>query len=70
MTDTGIGMDAETKEKIFELFFSSKGSEGTGLGLYITKHIVEQHDGSISVDSGLGKGSRFLVKIPKSPSDS
>jgi signal transduction histidine kinase len=70
VSDNGIGMDAETKEMIFELFYSSKGSEGTGLGLYISNHIVQQHGGSITVDSHPGRGSRFLVKIPKNPPES
>ena len=44
--DDGIGMDRETRENVFTLFFSSKGKKGTGLGLFITKKIVQQHDGT------------------------
>jgi signal transduction histidine kinase len=54
--DTGPGMDAETKDKIFDLFFSSKGTKGTGFGLFITQNIVKQHRGSIKVHSVKGKG--------------
>jgi len=63
--DNGIGMDRETMEKVFTLFYSSKGREGTGLGLFISNQIIEQHGGSIKVDSTPGKGSQFIVRMPK-----
>jgi len=63
--DNGIGMDQETREKIFTLFFSSKGTEGTGLGLFIANNIAHAHGGTITVESEIDKGTRFLVKIPK-----
>ena len=63
--DDGIGMDPATRENIFTLFFSSKGKKGTGLGLFITKKIVQQHGGTISVDSEKGKGTRIEIRIPK-----
>jgi len=62
--DDGIGMDRETREKIFSLFFSSKGIKGTGLGLFISNKIVEKHGGIIDVDSEPGEGTRFRVRIP------
>ena len=62
--DNGIGMDRETREKIFSLFFSSKGIKGTGLGLFIANKIVDRHGGTIEVDSEPGRGSRFLVRLP------
>ncbi len=62
--DNGIGMDRETREKVFSLFFSSKGMEGTGLGLFIANKIATKHMGKISVESTSGKGSRFLIRIP------
>jgi signal transduction histidine kinase/FixJ family two-component response regulator len=65
VTDNGIGMDKETREKMFTLFYSSKGREGTGLGLFISNQIIEQHEGSIQVDSTPGEGSRFIVRMPK-----
>ncbi len=52
--DNGIGMDRETREKIFSLFFSSKGLKGTGLGLFIANKIVDKHGGSIEVESEPG----------------
>ncbi len=63
--DNGIGMDNETKEKIFTLFFSSKGDKGTGLGLFISNNIIKQHGGEIKVQSTLWQGSKFSIKIPK-----
>ena len=49
--DNGIGMDRETREKLFSMFFSSKGMEGTGLGLFIANKIAVKHMGKISVES-------------------
>jgi len=62
--DNGIGMDRETREKAFSLFFSSKGLKGTGLGLFISNKIVDKHGGSIAVESEPGKGTKFLVRLP------
>jgi signal transduction histidine kinase len=63
--DNGVGMDAETREKMFTLFFSSKGHQGTGLGLFISHRIIQQHGGTIEVDSTPGQGTRMSVRIPK-----
>ncbi|MFH1139749.1 MAG: response regulator [Pseudomonadota bacterium] len=65
ITDNGLGMDPKTKGEIFNLFFSGKGPAGTGLGLFITKRIVQQHGGTVEVESTLGKGTSFIVKIPE-----
>jgi signal transduction histidine kinase len=65
IADNGIGMDATTRDRLFRLFFSTKGRQGTGLGLYIANHIVGQHDGTIAVTSATGQGSVFTVTIPK-----
>lgn len=62
--DNGIGMDRETREKIFSLFFTSKGIKGTGLGLFIANKIVGKHGGRIDVSSEPQRGSRFLVRFP------
>jgi signal transduction histidine kinase/FixJ family two-component response regulator len=64
ITDNGIGMDRETRENLFTLFFSSKGNKGTGLGLFIAKKIIEQHGGTIAVDAKPGVGSRFKIVLP------
>ena len=63
IADQGNGMDQTTLERMFEPFFSTK-KRGTGLGLAIVKQIVEQHDGTISVDSSLGKGTTFRIDLP------
>jgi signal transduction histidine kinase len=63
--DTGVGMDLETQSKLFTLFFSSKGRQGTGLGLFIANKIIEQHGGSITVSSAPGRGSRFTISLPR-----
>jgi PAS domain S-box-containing protein len=63
--DNGIGMDRETRENLFTLFFSSKGNKGTGLGLFIADKIIDQHGGKITVESGPGRGSTFIIRIPE-----
>ncbi len=65
ISDNGIGMTSDVREKLFTLFFSSKGNKGTGLGLFISHNIVAQHGGSIAVSSAPGHGSQFVIKIPK-----
>jgi signal transduction histidine kinase len=67
ISDNGIGMDQETREKAFSLFFSSKGSEGTGLGLFIANKIAQKHGGKIVLESKLGEGSSFTIIFPKNP---
>lgn len=66
--DTGIGMSEETKAHIFDKFYqgdTSRKSQGNGLGLAICKEIVKKCNGEISVESNLGTGSSFLVKLNK-----
>ena len=65
--DNGIGMNRETRESLFTLFFSSKGNKGTGLGLFIANKIITQHGGKIKVSSRPNRGSSFSVTIPISP---
>jgi signal transduction histidine kinase len=63
--DTGTGIPKENLVKIFEPFFSTKTpGQGTGLGLYVSRQIVEKLGGSIDVHSRVGQGSRFVVEIP------
>jgi signal transduction histidine kinase len=61
--DQGVGMDEQTRSRIFEPFYTTK-KRGTGLGLAIVKQIVEQHGGTISVESEQDKGTRFTVDLP------
>ncbi len=63
--DNGCGMDAKTASRIFDPFFTTKEEGlGTGLGLYISKNLLESVGGSISVDSEIGRGATFRVVIP------
>ena len=64
VTDNGCGMDEETKSKVFHIFFSTKGSRGTGLGLMIAKKIVDEHEGVIDLSSEKGSGTVFMVRLP------
>jgi signal transduction histidine kinase len=58
-------MDEETRDKIFQSFFSTKGARGTGLGLMITKNILEAQGGIIRFESEPGKGSKFIIGLPE-----
>ncbi len=68
VADTGIGISKEDLPFIFNDFYTGKDGQkiekSTGLGLAITKRIVEAHNGSISVESELGKGSTFTIHLP------
>ena len=69
ISDTGCGMSKEGQAHIFNKFYridrtESKGQEGTGIGLALVKGIIEQHGGTITVESTLGKGSTFIVTLP------
>jgi signal transduction histidine kinase len=61
--DTGSGIPENVKDKIFDVFFSTK-KEGSGLGLAVTRRIVEQHGGTITFQSEPGKGTNFTIRIP------
>jgi len=63
--DTGAGIAPEVAGKIFDPFFTTKPvGEGTGLGLTISHRIVEEHGGSIDVESAPGKGTAFVITLP------
>jgi CheY-like chemotaxis protein/TusA-related sulfurtransferase len=66
ITDTGSGMDAVTREKVFDPFYSTKGELGTGLGLSQVYGFVERSGGTIKLYSELGHGSRFILYFPRS----
>ena len=59
--DNGSGMGEQTRKKIFREFFSTKGTEGTGLGLAVVSKIVKEHKGKIDVESTPGKGTLFRI---------
>jgi len=62
--DNGPGISAEKVEEIFKPFVSTKGSRGTGLGLPVSRKIIREHGGDISVQSVLEKGSKFAIRLP------
>ena len=74
ISDTGVGIPPERLRLIFEPFYTTKepdanGHGGTGLGLSVCRQIIEQHHGRIRVESLVGKGSTFMVKLPTHAED-
>jgi signal transduction histidine kinase len=66
--DTGTGISSDNLKRVFDPFFTTKDvGEGTGLGLSISYGIVEQHGGTIEVESTIDVGSTFVVKLPVAP---
>ena len=65
ISDNGPGMDADTQEKLFDLFYSSKGSQGTGLGLFLAHKAISQHGGEIQVTSEPNQGTAFKIRLPR-----
>jgi signal transduction histidine kinase len=63
LKDNGCGMDRNTREHIFDPFFSTK-TDGTGLGLAVVKAVIESHQGRIAVFSRPGRGCRFRIFLP------
>jgi signal transduction histidine kinase len=62
--DSGQGMPGDVREKIFDPFFSTK-SGGTGLGLAVSRQIVQAHGGSIACESAEGGGTTFTIRLPR-----
>ncbi len=67
VSDTGFGMDPETVNRIFDPFFSTKGDQGSGLGLSVTYAIVQRHGGRFEVDSARNQGTCIRVYLEESP---
>ncbi len=65
ISDSGPGINDEIRQRIFEPFFTTK-PDGTGLGLAVTKKIIEAHGGSLSVESAAGSGTTMMVQLPLS----
>lgn len=64
LSDTGCGISKENLSKIFDPFYSTKGQKGTGLGLAVIWGIIDNHNGTISVESQLTKGTTFIIRLP------
>jgi signal transduction histidine kinase len=62
--DTGVGINEAARRRLFEPFFTTKGERGNGLGLSVSFGIVRRHGGEITVDSQVGRGSTFTVRLP------
>lgn len=67
VTDNGMGMTDEVKARLFTSFFSTKGNQGTGLGLLVTRKLVEEHGGAIDVSSEPGRGTTVTLRLPCRP---
>ena len=63
VTDTGVGIPEETLGKIFDPLFTTK-AKGIGLGLAVCKSVIDRHQGHIEVESEVGKGTTFTIKLP------
>lgn len=62
--DNGIGIPADQQERVFQIFNSTKGERGSGLGLAVSQKILHEHSGNIRLESEVGKGSTFTLEIP------
>jgi len=62
--DNGMGISAQNRQRLYEPFYSTKGLKGTGLGLVVTRKIVEEHEGRIDVQSKPGEGTTFTITLP------
>ena len=62
--DTGPGIKPEHINKLFQVYFSTKGSAGTGMGLFLAQEVIKAHGGTIDIKSEYGKGTLFLVRLP------
>ncbi|MBU1712032.1 MAG: PAS domain S-box protein [Proteobacteria bacterium] len=65
ISDNGPGMDEDQSHQIFKLFYSSKGTKGTGIGLFVTRKVISEHGGSITVETKPGNGARFVITLPR-----
>jgi len=64
LSDNGCGIPKENLRKLFDIFYTTKGSQGTGVGLSMAYRIVKDHNGNINVESEIGEGTKFTVSLP------
>ena len=64
MTDTGVGMDEETRRRCLEPFFTTKGERGTGLGLAMVYGMTRRHNAEIEIESAVGQGTTVRLRFP------
>ncbi|MDH5662401.1 MAG: ATP-binding protein, partial [Elusimicrobiota bacterium] len=64
LTDNGCGIPKNNLRKLFDLFYTTKGSQGTGVGLSMAYRIVKDHNGDIEVESEIGEGTKFIISLP------
>jgi signal transduction histidine kinase len=64
LSDTGVGMTPEVQHRLFDPFFTTKGASGTGLGLSASQALIKGHRGTITVESELGRGTTFVIRLP------
>jgi signal transduction histidine kinase len=64
VADNGCGMDEMLQQRLFQSFFSTKGTDGTGIGLMMTRRIVDQHQGTIEIRSRAGEGTTVFIRLP------
>jgi len=65
ISDTGIGMTEEVKKRVFDPFFTTKGVTNSGLGMSVSYGIIKRHGGEILIESEQGKGTAFIIHLPK-----
>lgn len=64
VSDNGAGIDAHQRSKLFQPFYSTKGMKGTGLGLVVTRKVIQEHDGRLRVDTSPEQGTTFTLTLP------
>jgi signal transduction histidine kinase/ActR/RegA family two-component response regulator len=64
VSDTGMGMSSEIRSRVFDPFFTTKGTAGMGLGLAVCYGIIQRHEGTVEIESEVGKGTTFRIRLP------